>query len=162
MKRQGPDKLHSSSCEVFDSQGPCLQLYHFVLQNKPVSNNCFTTVTPTIIRTVRKFKKKSWILSSQWILMRFFKVWSFWLVIVSLWSTAIFNICDTSCLSCCLIYRQHVMIPRCSNMADPKRPMKLHWKQNNILAIKVLLKLGMSEYSQACYKVLTDRYSNCC
>lgn len=55
-----------------------------------------------------------------------------------------------------LINRQHVMIPRCSNMADPKRPIKLHWKQNNIHAVKVLLKSGMSEYSQTCYKVLTD------
>ena len=55
-----------------------------------------------------------------------------------------------------LINRQHVMIPRCSNTADPKRPIKLHWKQNNIHAVKVLLKSGMSEYSQTCYKLLTD------
>lgn len=48
------------------------------------------------------------------------------------------------------------MIPRCSNMADPKRPIKLHRKQNKIHAVKVLLKSGMSEYSQTCYKILTD------
>lgn len=55
-----------------------------------------------------------------------------------------------------LINRQHVMIPRCSNMADPKRPIKLHRKQNNSHAVKVLVKPGMSEYSWTCYKILTD------
>lgn len=41
-------------------------------------------------------------------------------------------------------------------MADPKRPIKLHWKQNNIYVVKVLLNSGMPEYSQTCYKILRD------
>lgn len=103
-------------------------------------------------------KKKYWILSSQWILIRFFKVWSFPFVIQSVYGVLPYltSVSHHAFPVASLINRQHVMIPRCSNMADPKRPIKLHWKQNNIHAVKVLLKSGMSEYSQTCYKVLTD------
>lgn len=103
-------------------------------------------------------KKKNWILSSQWILIRFFKVWSFPFMIQSVYGVLPYltSVSHHAFPVASLINRQHVMIPRCSNMADPKRPIKLHWKQNNIHAVKVLLKSGMSGYSQTCYKILTD------
>lgn len=104
MRQQGPGKLYTSSCKVFDSKSHCLQLRHFVPPNKPVSNNCLTTIIPTAIRTGRKFKKKE-IQSMN--LNQIFQS----LIIpicdpVSLWSIAIFHIWVTSCLSCCLIDQQ--------------------------------------------------------
>lgn len=156
MRQQGPGKLYSSSCKVFDSKSHCLQLRHFVPPNKPVSNNSLTALIPTAIRTGRKFKKKTQ--TSQLILIRFFKVLSFPFVIQSVYGVLPYftSVSHHAFPVASLINRQHVMIPRCSNMADPKRPIKLHWKQNNIHAVKILLKSGMSEYSQTCYKILID------
>lgn len=108
-RQQGPGKLYSSSCKAFDSRSPCLLLCHFVPPNKPVSNNSLTTLIPTVIIRVRKFKgkkkKRNFIQSMN--LNQIFRS----LIIpicdpVGLWSIAIFNICVTSCLSCCLIDQQ--------------------------------------------------------
>lgn len=107
-RQQGPGKLYSSSCKVFDSKSPCLQLCHFVPPNKPVTNNSLTTIIPSVIRTVRKFQEKKILNFIQ--SMNLNQIFQSLIIPicdpVGLWSIAIFNICVTSCLSCCLIDQQ--------------------------------------------------------